>query len=107
MDRHLRAPSRPPQWALTLELTLAEPPRDQGVDVVAARLGAEPAVFAAPPARMIQPSGSACCLAGAGTAAAVLELRAALGQFARARIGWVLNGDGELSFTYVGCCRAR
>ena len=81
---------------VTLELTLAELPRDEGVDVVAARLGAEPAVFAATAGEDYE---LCVCLppAAPGQLAAAPELRAALGPLSW--IGRVLDGYGELSFT--------
>jgi thiamine-monophosphate kinase len=81
---------------VTLELTLAELPRDEGVDTVAARVGADPAVFAATAGEDYE---LCVCLPPAAPAllAAEPELRAALGPLAW--IGRVLDGDGELSFT--------
>jgi thiamine-monophosphate kinase len=81
---------------VTLELTLAELPRDEGVDTVAARVGAEPAVFAATAGEDYE---LCVCLPPAAPAQLVAdpELRAALGPLTW--IGRVLEGDGELSFT--------
>ncbi len=81
-----------------LELTLAELPRDRGVDAVAAVLGADPAVFAATAGEDYE---LCVCLPPAAPAqlAAEPELLAALGPLTW--IGRVLegDGDGELSFT--------
>jgi thiamine-monophosphate kinase len=81
---------------VTLELTLAELPRDEGVDTVAARVGADPAVFAATAGEDYE---LCVCLPPAAPAQLVAEpeLRAALGPLTW--IGRVLAGDGELSFT--------
>ncbi len=81
---------------VTLQLTLAELPREEGVDAVAARLGADPAVFAATAGEDYE---LCVCLPPAAPAqlAADPELRAEVG--ALTWIGRVLDGDGELSFT--------
>jgi thiamine-monophosphate kinase len=81
---------------VTLELTLAELPRDEGVDTVAVRVGADPAVFAATAGEDYE---LCVCLPPAAPAQLVAEpeLRAALGPLTW--IGRVLEGDGELSFT--------
>ena len=81
---------------VTLRLTLAELPRDEGVDVVAARLGVDPAVFAATSGEDYE-----LCVCLPPTAPAQLaadpELQAEMGPLSW--IGRVLDGDGELSFT--------
>jgi thiamine-monophosphate kinase len=79
-----------------LELTLADLPRDEGVDTVAARVGADPAVFAATAGEDYE---LCVCLPPAAPAQlfADPELRAGLGPLTW--IGRVLEGDGELSFT--------
>jgi thiamine-monophosphate kinase len=81
---------------VTLQLTLADLPRDEGVDAVATQLGADPAVFAATAGEDFE---LCVCLppAARGQLAAEPELRAALGPLTQ--IGRVLEGDGELSFT--------
>jgi thiamine-monophosphate kinase len=81
---------------VTVQITLAELPRDAGVDAVAARLGADPAVFAATAGEDYE---LCVCLppAAPGQLAAAPELRAALGPLTW--IGRVLDGNGELSFT--------
>jgi thiamine-monophosphate kinase len=81
---------------VTLQLTLADLPRDEGVDAVAGRLGIEPAVFAATAGEDYE---LCVCLPGAarGQLAADPELRAALGPLTW--IGRVLDGAGELTFT--------
>jgi thiamine-monophosphate kinase len=79
-----------------LQLTLAKLPREEGVDVVAGRLGADPAVFAATAGEDYE---LCVCLPPAAPAqlAANPELRAELGPLTW--IGRVLDGDGALSFT--------
>jgi thiamine-monophosphate kinase len=79
-----------------LQLTLADLPREEGVDAVAARLGADPAVFAATAGEDFE---LCVCLppAAPGQLASEPELRAALGPLTW--IGRVLDGDGELSFS--------
>jgi thiamine-monophosphate kinase len=81
---------------VTLQLTLADLPREEGVDVVAARLGADPAVFAATAGEDYE---LCVCLPPAAPAQLAAEpgLRAALGPLTW--IGRVLDGDGDLSFT--------
>jgi thiamine-monophosphate kinase len=81
---------------VTLQLTLADLPREAGVDAVAARVGADPAVFAATAGEDYE---LCVCLppAAPGQLAAAPELRAALGPLTW--IGRVLAGNGELSFT--------
>jgi thiamine-monophosphate kinase len=81
---------------VTLQLTLAELPREQGVDAVAAWLGGDPAVFAATAGEDYE---LCVCLppAAPGQLAAAPELRAALGPLTW--IGRVLEGGGELTFT--------
>jgi thiamine-monophosphate kinase len=81
---------------VTLQLTLAELPRDRGVDVVAAGLGKDPAVFAATAGEDYE---LCVCLPPSvpGQLAAEPELRAALGPLRW--IGRVLDGDAELTFT--------
>lgn len=81
---------------VTLQLTLADLPRDEGVDAVATQLGTDPAVFAATAGEDFE---LCVCLppAAPGQLAAAPELRAALGPLTQ--IGRVLEGDGELTFT--------
>ncbi len=81
---------------VTLQVTLADLPRDEGVDAVAARLGADPAVFAATAGEDYE---LCVCLPPAALEqlAAEPELRAALGPLTQ--IGRVLEGNGQLSFT--------
>jgi thiamine-monophosphate kinase len=79
-----------------LRLTLAELPRDEGVDAVAAQLGADPATFAATAGEDYE---LCVCLPPAAPRQLAAEpgLRAALGPLTW--IGRVLEGDAELSFT--------
>ena len=81
---------------VTLQLTLADLPRDEGVDAVAAQLGADPAVFAATAGEDYE---LCVCLppAAPGQLAAEPQLRAALGPLTQ--IGRVIDGGDELSFT--------
>jgi thiamine-monophosphate kinase len=81
---------------VTVQLTLADLPRDEGVDPVAAQLGADPAVFAATAGEDYE---LCVCLPPAAPEqlAAEPQLRAALGPLTQ--IGRVLEGNGELSFT--------
>jgi thiamine-monophosphate kinase len=89
--RHLASRS-----GVTVQLTLADLPRDDGVDAVAARLGADPAAFAATAGEDYE---LCVCLppAAPGQLTAEPALRAALGPLSW--IGRVLDGNGELSFT--------
>jgi thiamine-monophosphate kinase len=89
--RHLASRS-----GVTVQLTLADLPRDDGVDAVAARLGADPAAFAATAGEDYE---LCVCLppAAPGQLTAEPALRAALGPLSW--IGRVLDGDGELSFS--------
>jgi thiamine-monophosphate kinase len=81
---------------VTLQLTLADLPRDVGVDAVATQLAADPAVFAATAGEDYE-----LCVCLPSTApeqlAADPELRAELGPLTW--IGRVLAGAGELLFT--------
>jgi thiamine-monophosphate kinase len=81
---------------VAVQLTLANLPREQGVDAVAVRLGADPAAFAATAGEDYE---LCVCLppAAPGQLAAEPALREALGPLSW--IGRVLEGDGELSFT--------
>jgi len=81
---------------VTLQLTLAQLPRDEGVDAVADHLGVDPAVFAATAGEDYE---LCVCLPPAAPAqlAAEPELRAALGPLTQ--IGRVLGGGGELRLT--------
>jgi thiamine-monophosphate kinase len=81
---------------VTLQLTLAELPRDEGVDAVADRLGANPAMFAATAGEDYE---LCVCLppTAPGQLAVQPELRAAVGPLTW--IGRVLAGVGELWFT--------
>lgn len=81
---------------VTLQLTLADLPRDEGVDTVAGRLDIDPAVFAATAGEDYE---LCVCLPAAarGQLAADPELRTALGPLTW--IGRVGDGPGELSFT--------
>ena len=81
---------------VTVQLTLADLPRDEGVDRVAAQLGADPAVFAATAGEDYE---LCVCLPPAAPEqlAAEPQLRAALGPLTQ--IGRVLEGNGQLSFT--------
>jgi thiamine-monophosphate kinase len=81
---------------LTLQLTLSELPRDEGVDVVAAELGADPATFAATAGEDYE-----LCVCLPPTAPALLaadpELAHRLGPITW--IGLVRDGPAELRFT--------
>jgi thiamine-monophosphate kinase len=81
---------------VTVQVTLADLPRDEGVDAVAAQVGVDPAVLAATAGEDYE---LCVCLPPAAPEqlAAEPELRAALGPLTQ--IGRVLEGNSQLSFT--------